>query len=856
MTKIKHYAVTQLPSSAETGAIYLTSEGSQYIGTSANTFKEISNVLFVEKLPQFGNPNKLYILSGSEYDKMYRFDGTNWITISSTGGGTVVESSLTNGNIKVDDTEVEVYRHPTTHSPSEITTDANNRFVTDEQISAWNSNTTTKLVRYSYNLKAESDNQVEFEIPLLTFDINTDYLTIYQNSIFLNNNNYSINDRIIQLNEGVLFGTVISITIIKYIPIGDSDGYLSGNILTDGSVSLSKLKNNIFASASDWGNYKKYFKNELIVKDGNLYRALIEHTSSDNFIDDMILGLEKWESLTPHTTGSIQQATITNVIASAVSPHHENIVIPYTNDFKRSSIEVLQYNAGELDKISSINTFYNSNTFEQNNQLLFDGKLQLKTNYDNEMLYVKDIGNGKLYSHELNLSKYKNIENMPISKTVLREMNKYGVAWFKFDEASGNVTDSKGTAVGTVTGATRVTGVSGKALNFNGSSYVQFNSKVVPIGKKSIRFKIKTNQMGGRILSHIESATNNGEAIGVFTDGTIWWRIFNGGSAIIDIKSTVTVVDNEWHDILLTWDGTKSTGGVKIYIDNMNTPSNTGTATNLETSTQSRNFTIGAIWNGTAYSAYFIGQIDELEIYNNVINSSADKTLILSDYEYKKYDKANSRWVSVSNAEPSESDFINYGMSEITLTSTELNKLADSDEMISFVTYTTLTTPPNLSHTSIPESQIAIQAIDSNISDVNTIKRLSMTSSTSGNGLIKSALSFNQGLNWYTWDSVNSNFIEIQLNTSELYRNGIHPSTLNTVTSEKWNILKGESNTVRFAHLLNVDSLTDIANIDIVKLQYDSFGTWKHYKDAEWEYKSNNSLQVSVYENGKYKINY
>jgi len=49
-----------------------------------------------------------------------------------------VESSSINGNIKIDGTETNVYTHPSTHLPSIISQDANNRFVTDAEITTWN----------------------------------------------------------------------------------------------------------------------------------------------------------------------------------------------------------------------------------------------------------------------------------------------------------------------------------------------------------------------------------------------------------------------------------------------------------------------------------------------------------------------------------------------------------------------------------------------------------------------------------------------------------------------------------------------------------------------------------------------
>jgi hypothetical protein len=49
-----------------------------------------------------------------------------------------VESSTTNGNIKIDTVETKVYTHPSSHSPSIITQDSNNMFVSDSEKTTWN----------------------------------------------------------------------------------------------------------------------------------------------------------------------------------------------------------------------------------------------------------------------------------------------------------------------------------------------------------------------------------------------------------------------------------------------------------------------------------------------------------------------------------------------------------------------------------------------------------------------------------------------------------------------------------------------------------------------------------------------
>lgn len=51
---------------------------------------------------------------------------------------TKVEASETNGNVKVDGVEVNVYTHPEKHAATMITEDADHRFVTDNEKASWN----------------------------------------------------------------------------------------------------------------------------------------------------------------------------------------------------------------------------------------------------------------------------------------------------------------------------------------------------------------------------------------------------------------------------------------------------------------------------------------------------------------------------------------------------------------------------------------------------------------------------------------------------------------------------------------------------------------------------------------------
>lgn len=102
-----------------------------------------------------------------------------------------------------------------------------------------------KMVYYPYVLKATTDNQTEFTIPLESFDAVNDFLQVVQNVIILNKDeHYTVTGKTITLNQGVTIGTSLFITIIKNTLVG-AEGAVNGNLIKDGSLPLNKLAEQI-----------------------------------------------------------------------------------------------------------------------------------------------------------------------------------------------------------------------------------------------------------------------------------------------------------------------------------------------------------------------------------------------------------------------------------------------------------------------------------------------------------------------------------------------------------------------------------------------------------------------------------
>jgi len=250
--------------------------------------------------------------------------------------------------------------------------------------------------------------------------------------------------------------------------------------------------------------------------------------------------------------------------------------------------------------------------------------------------------------------------------TVEQLMSQYGVAWLSFD-AVGSITDKLRTTYGAVSGITRVEGYNGEgnAFYFNGSSsFANMTTNVIPVGEKSIRFKIKSiaNNTEGVILGNMSGYGQKGLRLYLTTDRKLCAYFTTGGgnasttySLVVENKEILS--DDKWHEVLFTVDNQKVS---RFYIDGKLEA--IGVITVIEYAGSA------PLQIGRRYSSndlYFKGYLDEIEFYN--------KTLTPKDFENKKLafkaednkylvlSKEGNRVKHISDA--SESTLVKYGES-------------------------------------------------------------------------------------------------------------------------------------------------------------------------------------------------
>jgi hypothetical protein len=200
------------------------------------------------------------------------------------------------------------------------------------------------------------------------------------------------------------------------------------------------------------------------------------------------------------------------------------------------------------------------------------------------------------------------------------------VAEWHFDEGSGNITeDSSGNGNdGTIHGATWTTGVSGKALEFDGvDEYVDCGNdeSLDPTHAITIEAWVKPNNITVNqrivdkfyysgysfLLDYMSGATDKGEAL-------FQLKTINGIVQFLACKMAI----GEWQHMVAVYDGSK------MYIYRNGISQGTPLEQNGTIVNYNGNLSIGR--NGAINYEYFNGSIDEIRIYNRALTSDEIKT--------------------------------------------------------------------------------------------------------------------------------------------------------------------------------------------------------------------------------------
>lgn len=134
-----------------------------------------------------------------------------------------------------------------------------------------------------------------------------------------------------------------------------------------------------------------------------------------------------------------------------------------------------------------------------------------------------------------------------------------------------------------------------------------------------------------------------------------------------------------------------------------------------------------------------------------------------------------------------------------------------------------------------------------------TVNNLKVTASKDISRII---VSTNKGSTWNYITDEGWKMLS-NLDKETVYNKGMKISEFNRVSSENWNELVGDSETIRFAYLINKQSVTSNDSIDDLGIKIDLYGEWKKSTKENYDYSYNDGLlSVKLLSDGNYKINY
>lgn len=210
------------------------------------------------------------------------------------------------------------------------------------------------------------------------------------------------------------------------------------------------------------------------------------------------------------------------------------------------------------------------------------------------------------------------------------------VAYWSLDESTGTgaylLDQSGNNNHATPTGTSFAEGIANGARSFPGNTIVDYVSKSsftqFPTTSITTSFWVKTSDTNGDgMISYASSAHNND------------WLIFNSSNISIyrgtNVTTGVSVNDNNWHHIVVTWQS--SSGEAKLYKDG--TLAYSGTLATGTSITADGTLMLAqeqdSVGGGLAASQSFGGTIDEVLIFNTVLNETEVNNLYMANESYR-----------------------------------------------------------------------------------------------------------------------------------------------------------------------------------------------------------------------------
>jgi hypothetical protein len=202
------------------------------------------------------------------------------------------------------------------------------------------------------------------------------------------------------------------------------------------------------------------------------------------------------------------------------------------------------------------------------------------------------------------------------------------IAHWEFDEGEGDIAyDSAGDNDGTIYGATWTSGQIGGGLSFDGDDYVDVGLPEKLDFERTDAYTLsawqKAEGAAYTLLSKMDRSSHyRGYDIFV-AGGYVQAHLINSwmSNSLRETGTLYPVNDFVWHHIAVTYDGSSSPDGLKIYVDSMEEATIVGPHSLSSTIRNSVSFKIGARSEGGEAIHHLTGDVDDVRIYNRALSA-------------------------------------------------------------------------------------------------------------------------------------------------------------------------------------------------------------------------------------------
>ena len=170
------------------------------------------------------------------------------------------------------------------------------------------------------------------------------------------------------------------------------------------------------------------------------------------------------------------------------------------------------------------------------------------------------------------------------------------------------------------------TNFSNYALDFNGvDNYINCGNNFNQTGTSAFSISTWVKYTAGGSICVLAKANSNLPGYSLFSiTSKIYFYLSAGTTNYIEVKTSASVNDGNWHNILITYDGSGNASGTKIYLDG-SLDTIVGTDNFSGSSSNTTNLQIGA--RGSTIDIPFLGKISNVAMWDTELSAANALTL-------------------------------------------------------------------------------------------------------------------------------------------------------------------------------------------------------------------------------------